>query len=162
MFSPEVSEKTGVLKETNLSLFCSSSIGGGGRVSDPIRTSHSFHLVILRLTFFSSYWEHLCHVEMMEATNMPTLETQLSPTNMTLLGTRLFPTNTMPAETRDFLTSMTPQVKKGHPKNHESSSWEELWIMSSWNISFRRQSSSLRKRFKWLVIPNCSLQIYKS
>ena len=75
-----------------------------------------FHLVISRLAFFSSYWEHLCHVEMMEATNMTPLETRLSLTNMTPLGIRLFPTNTMPVETRDFLTNMTPQVKRDIPK----------------------------------------------
>ena len=30
--------RVGVLMETNLSLFCLSSLGGGGRVSDPICT----------------------------------------------------------------------------------------------------------------------------
>ena len=59
---------------------------------------------------------HLCHVEMMEATNMTPRVTQPSPTNMIQLVTRLFPTNTIPAETRDFLTNMTPQVKRDIPK----------------------------------------------
>ena len=38
--------RVGVLMETNLSLFCLSSLGGGGRVSDPICTM-SLYLPLL-------------------------------------------------------------------------------------------------------------------